>query len=348
MSRLLKEMFGITEMPRRMGDPMKQTLQWASEQPGTFTMKDLYRVYTANGGRANSEGENDKSFTSQMMHHIARFWKDPPKNQVSDQRPIVAVKQGSRGGGGRNPHIFRWGLDKQYQSDASRFVNPADDNTSGDAMDRLEKVLSRQGKGLPADEKAGRAKLKAAIERWKQMPNINQVVADIRASIPKAGQMDALHIATEFLMDRGVVDQDDVEDAEDDVAPAPSSPKTPSHPDDDDDFGGSFDDEPMSDTPFDELPDEDYTDITEPDEEEPEEEEPPPAPPQPQSNAGVTVRKGAAPPAPPPPRAPSAFDDEEEPETKQQAGAQNFIKPTASSAPAKKSSVGALMKKFKK
>lgn len=319
---LLKEMFALSEMPRVKEEPIKAMLDWAAAQKGTFTARDLYNVYIANGGRSASLGDNYPSFRTQLMKMVARPWKDPPKNQVSDQRPILAVKQGSRGP--NNPDILKWGLDKALRSQDAQFVNPDDDNTTGEATDRLEKVLSRMGKGLPPDEKVGRQKLAAAIARWKTMKSLNQIVADIRGSIPKAGQMDALHIASEFLMDKGMVDQDDVEDAEDQVAPAPQQAPAQDHSDDEEDYG-AFSDEPYVD------PDDIHSMPDEPEEEEP---PPPPKKAAPTPQAGVAVRKKAE---PAPQLSADWEDDEEEPEepeepevepaTKQQAGAGTFLKP---------------------
>jgi hypothetical protein len=344
------------EMPRRKGDPILATLDWAAQQRGTFTINDLYNVYVANGGRANSMGDNKQSFSTQINRYIAKPWKeDQDKYGVSEKRPLLAVRRGARGGGGRNPTILQWGLDRPLRDpSAAHFVEPDDDSSTGDAMDRLEKVLSRMGKGLPDDPKQGRQRLKAAIERWKKMKTLNQVVADIRGTIPKAGQMDALHIASEFLIDRGAADEDDVEDAEDQVAPAP--PAVSSHDDDDD--VGEFSDEPED---LDTIPDEEYdeeeseaTSDDEYDEEEPEatsddeyDEEEPPSPPvkrtiappsfskpvTPSAGPGVTVRKKEEPPAATARPEPEDDDEEdiEEP-TKRQAGAANFIRPQATPA----------------
>ena len=313
--------FFIPEMARGKGDAILATLDWAAQQNGTFTIKDLYRVYVSNGGRANSESDNIQSFSTQINKYIAKPWKDDQtKYGVSEKRPILAVKQGSRGGGGRNPTILRWGLDRPLRDPgAAKFVEPEDDNTSGDAMDRLEKTLSYMGKGLPADPKRGRQRLQAAIERWKKMKSLNQVVADIRGTIPKAGQMDALHIASEFLMDRGAASEDDVDDAEDQVAPSPQSTST--HDDDDD--VGEFSDAPD----FDEIPDDEFDEI-EVDEPPPPPAKKPPAPPsfsKPTGGAGpgVSVRKKGEP--APEPEDDGDEDDVEAP-TKQQAGAANFVK----------------------
>lgn len=348
----LHKFFGLSEMARTKEEPIKAVLDWAAQQKGTFTISDLYKVYVANGGRANSEGDNKQSFTTQIMKLTARFWKDGEKAEVSEKRPLQAVTRGSRGGGGRDPTVIKWGLGHALREPGdARFVNPDDDNNSGEAMDRLEKALSYVGKGLPPDPKAGRQKLQASIERWKKMKSLNQIVADIRGSIPKKGQMDALHIASEFLMDRGQVDQDDVEDAEAAVAPAPSSQH-----DDDHDDGGDFSDEPSG--GHEDMPDDEFSDTdVEP------EEEPAPAPVAPKANippppAGVFRRQPAKPAAPPTPT-PEPDDDDlelddddiEEP-TKQQAGAANFIKPPAAPpaapAPPKKSPVSKFFPSKKK
>jgi hypothetical protein len=339
MSRLHE--YFMSEMPRGKGDPILATLDWAAQQKGTFTIRDLYKVYVANGGRANSEGDNIQSFSTQINKYIAKPWKDDQvKYAISDKRPMVAVKQGSRGGGGRNPTILKWGLDRPLRDpSAARFVEPEDDNTSGDAMDRLEKVLSHMGKGLPPDPKQGRQRLQAAIERWKKMKNLNQVVADIRGTIPKAGQMDALHVASEFLMDRGAASEDDVDDAEDQVAPASQAVST--HDDDDD--VGEFSDEPED---LDAIPDDEYDEV--------EDEEPPPppakkpaapptfskpaTPPPTPGSSGVTVRKKAEPPPAPAPEPEDDDEDDVEEPTKQQAGAANFIKPQATTPAAPKKS----------
>lgn len=336
MSRL-KEMFALSEMPRVKEEPIKAMLDWAAQQKGTFTARQLYNVYVANGGRASALGDNYGSFRTQLMKMVARPWKDPPKNTVSPDRPMLAVKRGSRGAG--NPDVIKWALDRPLRTGDASFVNPDDDENSGAAMDRLEKLLSRMGKGLPADEKVGRQKLQAAIGRWKSMKTLQQIVVDIKGTIPKAGQMDALHIASEFLMDKGAVDQDDVEDAEDDVAPAPQQAGSQTS-DDEDDYGEFSDDPHVDPDEWESLPNEP-------------EEEPTAAPPvapkaKAPADAGVAVRKKAAPAPTPEPEDDEEFldvepDDEDdvEPATKQQAGAGTFLKPwkpAAPAAPAKKKS----------
>jgi hypothetical protein len=145
--------------------------------------------------------------------------------------------------------------------------------------------------------------------------------------------MDALHIASEFLMDTGRADQDDVEDAE--VEVAPQQAPAPQGTDDEDDYG-DFSDEPHVDPEeWESLPDE------------PEEEEPPPPPAKkpvgPPPAPGVAVRKKAEPAPPPEPEEPEGDEDEVEPVTKQQAGAGNFLKPAWK--PAKKSPVSKWFKK---
>ena len=289
--RLSKLLNSMNEMARPKGEAIRATLNWAAHQKGEFTVKDLYKVYTANGGRANTAGENLQSFSTQIMKYVAQPWRDGEAAEVSDQRPILAFHQGSRGAG--NPHRMKWAWNPPSDDDTN-FVDPhSEEPTAGDAMDRLEKAMSRMGKGLPDDPAEGKKRLKAAMARWKAMKSLNQVVADIRATVPAKGQMDALHIASEFLIDRGAADEEDVDDAEDKVAHTPTQAEPEEEPDD----LGDFSDEP---------------------EEEPEEEPATPAP--------TFQRTPAARPSQPEPEP----EDEEEPEdddTEQQAGAQNFLQP---------------------
>lgn len=310
-------------MARPKGDAIKAVIYWASQQKQPFTIRQAYQVYTSNGGRENSEGDNLGSFTTQFQKYVAKDWKEgqtPKKGGApywppSDRRPLMNAKRGGRGAA--DAHTFQWALNKPMSDPSTaKFINPDDDNNTGAAMDKLEKVMSRMGKGLPPDEKVGRQRLQAAIERWKKMKNLSQVVADIKATVPAKGQMDALHIASEFLMDKGAVDQDDVEDAEQEVEPEA--------PEQDDDDVGDFSDDPDGD---DDLG-MDFDDLTG---DEPEA----PAP--------------AAPSAPTPvPATPEPEDDDDlgmdftdlgdeeddvEPTTKSQAGAQSFLKPTPPTAP---------------
>jgi hypothetical protein len=279
--------FFLTEMPRPRGDAMWAVLDWAAQQKGTFTIKDLYRVYLQNGGRAESMGDNISSFSTGVMKYVAQPGKvkiDRKTGQskhpeghydLSQKRPILQIHGGSQGGG--NAKIMKWGLDKPLRDPhAARFVEPEDEG-AGEAMDRLEVLL-------------GGDKLKQAMARWQKLPNLNAVVADIKASVPKRAQMDALHVASDILMDQGKADEDDVETAADEVPPAPQ--------DDDEEDYGEFTDAPE---PF--NPD-DY----------PDEEEPAPAP-----------QKQQAEPEPEEEPEPEPEDDVEEPTT-HQAGAANFIK----------------------
>lgn len=304
--------FFLTEMPRPKSDAILSVLDWAAQQKQPFTVKDLYKVYVTNGGRADSVSDNIQSFSTQIMKYVAKPWKDDQeKYGLSPKRPLTFAKRGSRGAG--NPHLLQWGLDKPLRDPGlAKFVNPSDEEEgAGEAMDRLEAMM-------------GPEKLKAAMARWQKLPNLNAVVADIKGTVPRKGQMDALHVASDFMMDQGKADPGDVDAAEDDVAPAPQA-----GPDDDEDYG-EFSDAPMFD----------------PDEFGDDEEESPATAPKP------SPRKPPTKPAPEPePMELEPDEDDVEEPTAQQAGAANFIKPSAPpapAAPAKKSSVGALMKKFKK
>lgn len=325
--RLSKFLTSMTEMARSKGEAIKATLAWASQQKEPFSVRQLYDVYTANGGRQNTGGDNIQSFTTQIMKYVAKEHKadeTPKYSKVpywppSEGRPLTYAIRGNRGSG--DAHALIWAPNVKKPSFNAKFVNPADDEpNAGDAMDRLEKALSANRGGLP-DEKQGREKLKAAIARWKGMKDINKVVADIRATIPKKAQMDALHIASEFLIDRGAADEEDVEDAEAAVAPAPVDVS-----DDDDDLG-------------------DFSDEPEPEDDE-EEEEPDETP------TPTFQRTPTAKPRQEPEEEPEEIEPDEDDDTEREAGAQNFLptpppappKPAAPAAP-KKSPVSKFFKK---
>lgn len=330
MSRLHK-FFGLNEMARGKDPATLAMLDWAAQQTKPFTIRQAYDVYVANGGRSTSASDNIQSFTTQFQKMVAKQWLDgetPKKGRApywppSDRRPMVNYGQrGQRGGGASNKGYFIWALDKPLRDPgATKLVDPDDDHNAGAAADRLEKALSRMGKGIAPDPKVGRQKAKDAIERWKKLKTINKISADIKATIPKGAQMDAMQIAWDMLS--GDADGDGEQGAEDQVqATAPQ--------DDDDDsvFGGFADDED----------DIDFGDMSS--EEEPEE-EPEPAPPAPKA---ASPAKPAAP--PPAPAAPEPEpedddidfggfedDDEVEPSTAQQAGAASALKPEPAAVP---------------
>lgn len=300
--------FFLTEMPRPRGDAMWAVLDWAAQQKGTFTIRDLYNVYVRNGGRADSLGDNIQSFTTGIMKYVAQPGKykinkrtgQPKDYSLSQKRPIMQVQRGARGAGGAA--LMKWGLDKPLRDPtAAKFVD-VEDPSAGDAMDNLEAMI-------------GPEKLKAAMARWKKMGHTDKAVADIKGTIPKKGWMDAMHI----LMDLGGGAESD-EEAEDELDSTPAA-ASPQQDDDEEDYGEIGDEIPEFD----------------PDEFEDDEESP--------------VFAAPAKSAPPPPAAKEPEPEPEEPEptpqTQQQAGAANFIKPSAAT-PARKSSIASLMKKFKK
>lgn len=206
----------IYEMARTRGEAMWAVLDWAAQQTGDFTMKDLYKVFQQAGGES----------TIQQFHSmvkVAKPWKDDQgKYGVSAQRPFVFSKRGSRGKGGAA--LLQWGLDGPLRAPQQRQPSLAgDDSPIGDIYDKLE-------------DKLGRDALKAALQRWRRMTSVNQIATDIRSTVPARYQMDAIQIGTEHLVSSGKADEEDVEDAEAQLSPAakaqaePGMPATPFSP----------------------------------------------------------------------------------------------------------------------
>lgn len=317
--------FFLTEMPRGRGDPTWAMLDWAAQQTRPFTIKQALQVYIANGGRAKSDDPegNLGSFTSLFQGFVAKQHKAGMKPKPgkapywppSERRPLIKASGGNRGKQGEGAGLFSWALDKPLRDPSTaRFVNPAnepdEEETAGDAMDRLENEVH----GIGAQN------LVAAMKRWKKMPSIVAAAADIKATIPRRCQMDAMIVAADLLHDQGKASDQDVEDAEQEISQSAQAP-TPA----DDDDTGEFSDEPYDDgSGF------------EDDEEEPA--APPPTAPKPAAKA-------------PEPEPEEPEDDEVEEPTKQQAGAANFLKPSVPSqqqAPAKPKSQSPVSKFFKK
>ncbi len=192
--RSIRELYRVEEMARPRGDATWAVLDWAGQQTGTFTLKDLYKVYQQAGGE-----QGYTSFHTTIGHLTAKPWKD---QEVSDKRPFSVAKQGSRGAGGTT--ILKWGLDRPLREPQAPEEPESEEQAAlGDATDRLEASVGREA-------------LKAHIARWKGM-DIHQAVADIRKHVPKRSQMDALHVASASLVSAGKANMDDVEDAENEI-----------------------------------------------------------------------------------------------------------------------------------
>lgn len=202
----LSRLFRVDEMANTRKGPTWAVLDWAAQQTGEFSLKDLFAVYQKAGGE-----QGYTSFHTTIGHMTAKPWKDDQgKYALSDDRPFAVAKKGSRGAGGATS--LRWGLDHalrdapEAEAELDGGGEGDDEGTSaiGDALDRLEVLM-------------GRDKLKAAVARWRGMRSIHQAVADIRASVPMKGQMDALHVAYDSLVHTGKANDADVTDAENEL-----------------------------------------------------------------------------------------------------------------------------------
>ena len=67
----IRNVFRLAEMARSRGEPTWAMLDWAAQQQGTFTIKDLYKVYTQAGGDIG-----ETSFHTLVNKLIAKPWKD--------------------------------------------------------------------------------------------------------------------------------------------------------------------------------------------------------------------------------------------------------------------------------
>lgn len=210
-------------MARTRSEPVWAMLDWAAQQPGTFRVGDLHRVFLAAGGKAESS-----SFHTIVGHLTAKDWKEgeldaqgKPYWPPSTGRPFVYARKGHRGKGGA--HELQWGLDGPLR-EPRPLVSPADnqdDDPVSVAIDALEGHM-----GGPA--------LKSKMQQWRKMGNLRAITSDIRTLPPKL-QMNAMLVATQHLMATGAADEGDVEDAERTLSPAarqnaPEAPATPFTP----------------------------------------------------------------------------------------------------------------------
>lgn len=215
----LSRLFRVDEMANTRKGPTWAVLDWAAQQTGEFSLKDLFAVYQKAGGE-----QGYTSFHTTIGHMTAKPWKDDQeKYGLSEDRPFAIAKRGSRGAGGATS--LYWGLEAPLREPPEGMEAELGDDGGGDeegtgaigdALDRLEALM-------------GRDKLKAALARWRGMKSIHQAVADIRGTVPPKGQMDALHVASDALVSAGRAD--DSEEAEAELSSTALTKKSPVAPD---------------------------------------------------------------------------------------------------------------------
>jgi hypothetical protein len=244
----LTEIFALSEMARPKGEAGWAILDWAAQQEGTFTIDDLWKVWQQAGG-----GGGLSSFHTTIGHLTAKPWKDDQeKYAVSEKRPFVLATRGRQGKGQK--HVYQWGLDGPLReppppqdAEDQDSVGGGDDDSDaiGIALDRLEKLMDR----LP---------LKAALNRWKGMNDLDKIIDDIRKTVPARGRLDAVHIAGTALLSKKVTPAE-MQDAEAELRGGlPLQTKKAEPPD------ISIDDDDPTDPDIDAAPDDD-----EPEEEDP-------------------------------------------------------------------------------
>lgn len=205
----------LYEMANTRKEPMWAVLDWAAQQPGDFTYKDLHRVYTAAGG-----GSNIQQFHS-MIKVAKPDHKDPEKREVSVKRPFVYSKRGRQGGRGEEAARLQWGLDgplRAPQTPTQPLRNMNVDSKLGDLLDELEKAMSRR---LGGDVGGARQQLKAMFDRWKKMSDPHRIAADIQASLPGPYRMKALEAVWAMRGSKDTPQERD--DAEDQITQAPQA-----------------------------------------------------------------------------------------------------------------------------
>lgn len=227
MPRLLN----LYEMARPRGEAMWAVLDWAAQQPGRFTRADMLAQYQKAGGGSGSVG----GLWIALKKHVAE-----PGEPTSVEKPIRTVQAGSRGRGGAG--FYEWGLSGPLRAPQPPKAPRTGDSPTGDILDRIE-------------AKIGRDALKMAMARWRRMGNLHAIAADIKATIPASLRMDALHAATEHLVDSGKASTAEVDDAEAEVdqgasQATPFTPPKPKaavqkqaptpEPDDDEDMGDGW------------------------------------------------------------------------------------------------------------
>lgn len=206
----LLELYRLDEMSAKRKDAMWAVLDWAAQQPGEFTMKQMFQVFQRNGGGGSITSLHTAvgKMTAENPYFTAKGIDAP----LSDKHPFIMATRGQRGAGA--PNSLRWGLDHPLREppdpNAENNGETETDAAVGDAIDRLEALV-------------GGTKLKACMARWKNMKSIHQAVMDIKGSIPSRGQMDALHVASSFMTSDGAASEDDVAQGEDEIE-APITP----------------------------------------------------------------------------------------------------------------------------
>jgi len=212
----IRNVFRLAEMARSRGEPMWQVVDWAAQQTEPFTIKDMYREYMKAGGDVG-----ETSFHTMANKLIAKYdpnspkekYRDEAKYGLSEKRPLVYVQKGRQGHTGEKAGRLAWGLDRPLREPRAREEDDTPEQEAyNDAMDRLEQSI-------------GGDALRSHLARWKKM-QIHQAVVDIRKTIPKRSQMDALHVASAELVSTGKANMDDVEDAENELEYAPDQPET--------------------------------------------------------------------------------------------------------------------------
>jgi hypothetical protein len=189
----LSNLYRIKEMARTHGavagggPAIHGMLDWASQQEGEFTIKDMLQAYIDAGGQSISV----PGFTIMAKKYTAL-----PGEAPSPQKPIVMTKQGSRGRG--NPGMYAWGLDGPLRA------APEKKPVSKDPLFQTKTNL---------EDKIGVKAYRDALARWKRLGDLNKISADIKGTIPARYQMDALHIAATMLHSP----DDAVDDAEHEI-----------------------------------------------------------------------------------------------------------------------------------
>lgn len=266
----LSELYRIDEMARKREDAMWAVLDWAAQQHGEFTIKDMYREWAKAGG--GGDNASYQQFSTAINNYIYKYDPQSPTAKYRNPRykyirvgktdkgtvpaPLQFVTKGSRGAGGQ--HVLRWrpGVPMMRQPAPPKAALAPEGDPTGDALDKLERKL-------------GRPALKAALQRWRQLGDLHKISADIMGDVQIRGKdkMLALQVAASNLVSTGkaTAKQADASESEmEDEVGAPATPFSHSEPEetgfDDDEktdpdanpLGAQGQSEPDSD---DELPD---------------------------------------------------------------------------------------------
>jgi hypothetical protein len=181
----MKSLQMIYEMARPMSDATLAVLDWAASQEGAFTVKQMFQVYQNAGGRSPGAG-----FSS----NIGRFKVLRGVERPTLMRPLVQLFPSKKGPG--NESFFMWGLPGQ------KFPRPekpskSEGNRVMRALDRLETEM-------------GRDKARAALKRWASETEPSRVMTDIEATVPGPYRADALLVAFDNLINKGVLDNNEM------------------------------------------------------------------------------------------------------------------------------------------